>query len=261
MEILGDNDCTRENKQFAYTAELGKLLNVGSVRNEAYCGATNEFIFRKTIENLLEMEALGYNPKDTFVVIGWTSICRSELSGLDWTLNAAKDKLKLFNINLSDKREMQNHMSGNNEFHHFGTYFVAPNRHVEFENKDFVDDVIDFLVEYVWRDDLEYEKWFVQQEALKNFLHHRGYDFLMFNATGKFDLDKFNVWTKNLMKNFDYKNYIDPMNFSMFDWVNEFYPNHLMEASHPNKNAHQKFAEFLAQHVIDNNIITHQQYL
>ena len=260
MEILGDNDSTLENKQFAYSSELGKLLNISVVKNESYCGATNEFIFRKTIENLLEMESLGHNPRDIFVVIGWTSICRAELSGLDWTINAAKDRIKSSNILFSERRDIQKYSHEINEFRNFGTYFVSPNRHIEVEDKDFVDDVIDFLVEFVWEDDLEYEKWFVQQEALKTFLNHKGYDFLMFNATGKFDLDEFNCWTKNLMKNFDYKNYIDPINFSMYDWVNEFYPNDLMESNHPNKKAHQKFTEYLYQYIITNNIITNRQY-
>ena len=206
------------------------------------------------------MESLGHNPRDIFVVIGWTSICRAELSGLDWTINAAKDRIKSSNILFSERRDIQKYSHEINEFRNFGTYFVSPNRHIEVEDKDFVDDVIDFLVEFVWEDDLEYEKWFVQQEALKTFLNHKGYDFLMFNATGKFDLDEFNCWTKNLMKNFDYKNYIDPINFSMYDWVNEFYPNDLMESNHPNKKAHQKFTEYLYQYIITNNIITNRQY-
>lgn len=260
MEILGDNDCTLENKQFAYPSELSKLLNISFVKNESYCGATNEFIFRKTIENLLEMESLGHNPQDIFVVIGWTSICRAELSGLDWTINATKDRIKSSNIILSERREIQKYAPKSDEFSNFGTYFVSPNRHVEIGNKNLLDDVIDFLVEFVWEDDLEYEKWFVQQETLKTFLNHKGYNFLMFNATGKFDLDEFNSWTKNLMKNFDSKNYIDPINFSMYDWVDEFWPNDFMERNHPNKKAHQKFAEYLYQYIIKNNIITNQQY-
>ena len=260
MEILGDDDDTLENKQFAYPAEIGKLLNINQIRNASYCGATNEFIFRKTIENLLEMEELGNNPRDTFVVIGWTSINRAELSGLDWTINAVRDKL-LHNLKLKERRDIQKYEPNANEFSHFGTYFVSPNRGVAFKDSYFItDDIIDFLVEYVWEDDLEYEKWFVQQEALQNFLNHRGYDFLMFNATGKFELDKFNPWTKNLMKNFNYSSYIDPINFSMFDWVNEFYPNEIMAASHPSKKAHQKFAEYLYQYINNNNILTNQKY-
>ena len=260
MEILGANNSTLENKQFAYPTELANLLKIDFVRNESYCGATNEFIFRKTIENLLEMESSGQDPREIFVVIGWTSICRAELSGIDWTINSAKDKLKSFGIILEERRDIQKYMTGNDEFHNFGTYFVSPNRHVEFEKKDFVDDVIDFLVEHVWEDDLEYEKWFVQQEALKNFLNHRGYDFLMFNSTRKFNLDGFNAWTKNLMKTFDYRNYVDPINFSMYEWVNELYPDDIMEASHPNKKAHKKFAEYLYQYITKNSIITNQDY-
>ena len=62
------------------------------------------------------------------------------------------------------------------------------------------------------------------------------------------------------MKNFNYSSYIDPINFSMFDWVNEFYPNEIMAASHPSKKAHQKFAEYLYQYIIDNGIIKSHSY-
>jgi len=266
MEILGDNDVTLENKQFAYSAEIGKLLNIDHVCNKSYCGATNEFIFRKTIENLLEIEASGLNPKDVFVIIGWTSICRAELNAINWTMDAAiKGDSKLTNIKPSDIPAFVTSFGAViDEFSQFGTRFVSPMRQNFFQLNDktsnFTDHVIDFLVEYVWEDSLEYEKWFVQQEALKSFLNLRGYDFLMFNATGKFNLDGFNSWTKNLMKTFDYKSYIDPINFSMYDWVNEFYPNEIMEAKHPNKKAHQKFAEYLHQYIIENTLITNYEY-
>ena len=114
--------------------------------------------------------------------------------------------------------------------------------------------VVEFLVNYIWRDDLEYEKWFVQQESLKNFLNNKGYDFLMLNTTQKFEIDNFNSWTKELMKTFDSR-YIDPINFSMYDWVKECYPQETMKYRHPTKKAHQKFAEYLYQYIVDNNII------
>lgn len=261
MEILGDNNDTPDNKQFAYTAELGKLLNINTVRNESHCGATNEFIFRKTIENLLEMESLGNDPKETFVVIGWTSICRAELSGINWTIDTIEDVGNLSNIKAS---EIHNFVNTGEEFRKFGTYFVSPTRQVMFEyNKkiySFTDKVIEFLVNHIWIDDLEYEKWFVQQEALKNFLTYKGYDFLMLNATQQYKFENFNQWTKNLMNTFDYKRYIDPLDFSMCDWVKNFYPNEVMEAKHPNKKAHQKFAEYLYQYIIDNDIIKNYEY-
>jgi hypothetical protein len=261
MEILGDNDITLENKQFAYSAELAKLLNIANVRNEAYCGATNEFIFRKTIENLLEMESLGNDPKETFVLIGWTSICRAELSGINWTKDTIEDAANLSNIKVSDINDL---VDFDEQFKRFGTYFVSPTRQVIFELKEktysFTDEVIDFLVNYIWIDDLEYEKWFVQQEALKNFLTHKGYNFLMLNATQKYDFENFNGWTKNLMNTFDCTRYIDPIEFSMCDWVKTFYPNEQMKFKHPTKKAHQKFAEYLYQYIIDNNLIKNYEY-
>jgi hypothetical protein len=256
MEILGDHSQIIENNEFAYPAELNKLLNIEINRNEAYCGATNEFIFRKTIQNLLEMENSGINPKDVFVVIGWTAICRAEINAINLIENIIQGEISL--------EELKKISPLCPELRNFETFFIASGANItldwkEKNRKDFVPAILEFLVEYIWRDDLEYEKWFVQQESLKNFLNNKGYDFLMLNTTQKFELDKFNSWTKSLMNTLDLR-YIDPINFSMHDWVKEFYPGEIMKYRHPTKKAHQKFAEYLYQYIIKNNIIKNHKY-
>jgi hypothetical protein len=251
MEILGDHSQVIENNDLAYPAILNKLLNIEVNRNEAYCGATNEFIFRKTIQNLLEMEATGINPKDVFVVIGWTAICRTEINAVHLIENILQGEMTL--------QELKDISLLCPELRNFETFFIAAGSNITLEYKeknrnDFVPAVVEFLVNYIWRDDLEYEKWFVQQESLKNFLNNKGYDFLMLNTTQKFEIDNFNSWTKELMKTFDSR-YIDPINFSMYDWVKECYPQETMKYRHPTKKAHQKFAEYLYQYIVDNNVI------
>jgi hypothetical protein len=257
MEILGDNSQTTENKKFAYPAELSRLLNIESFRNEAYCGATNEFIFRKTIENLLEMEASGINPKDVFVVIGWTAICRAEINAVQMTENILQGKMSF--------EEFKKNSPFGEEFQNFETFFISANSIFVTNQKEKIQfntaqPIIDFFTEYIWRNDLEYEKWFVQQESLKNLLNNKGYDFLMLNTTQKFELNNFNSWTKNLMTTLDSR-YIDPTNFSMHDWVKEFYPHETMKFKHPAKKAHQKFAEYIHQYIINNNIIKDHLYV
>jgi hypothetical protein len=258
MEILGDHSQIPENKNLSYPEELRKLLNIEFGRNEAYCGATNEFIFRKTIQNLLELESLGIDPKDVFVVIGWSSICRTEINAMSWIQNIVKDKMTL--------AELQQNNLGAKEFDNFGTFFISANAGIivnweGITRDNFVPSILEFLVEFMWRDDLEYEKWFVQQESLRGFLNNKGYDFLMLNSTQKFEYDKFNRWTKELMETFDTIKYIDPINFSMYDWVKENYPNEEMKFRHPSKKAHSKFAEYLYQYIIDNNIINGHEYV
>jgi len=253
MEILEPHSKTQDNKLLSYPIELSKLLNIGIIRNESYCGATNEFIFRKTIEHLLEMEASGINPKDVFVVVGWTSICRAEITALNLINNNGDRTIE----------ELKKICNLDPEFQNFETFFINVGSRLLFKQNgktqvNTAQPIIDFLVEYIWRDDLEYEKWFVQQEALTHFLNNKGYEYLMLNTTQKFDFNKFSDCIKNLMT-FDSR-YIDPINFSMHDWANEFYPNERMPHGHPTKKVHQKFAEYLYQYIIDNNIIKSHSY-
>lgn len=80
MECLGDKDKTVENKQLAFPKYLSDKLGYKYINNSV-CGATNEFIFRKTILDLADFEKNGTQPQDVFVVIGITSLHRIEIDG------------------------------------------------------------------------------------------------------------------------------------------------------------------------------------
>ena len=66
MECLGHGDRTSENKEFAFPKHVAVNLSCEQYINNAYPGATNEFIFRRAILDLQELERNGTAPADVF---------------------------------------------------------------------------------------------------------------------------------------------------------------------------------------------------
>jgi hypothetical protein len=250
MEILGDKNRQEENKDYAYPAELSKLLGIETTINAAYCGAPNEFIFRKTIVDLLELEKMGHDPQDIFVVIGWSSICRGEIY-----LKEIVDKLfKEKNSTKHDTFEMP-------ELDDFGTGFLNPGfqQGIWFNDgtkKNLFDEVMPLFVDFIWQDPLEFEKWFSQQIALENFLRNRGYDFLFFNAVHIFSELYSSEQTQILLDNFKSDNYYSPLTFSFTQWANLNYPGEKRELHHYSSVVHAAFADLLYNYITGCKLIT-----
>ena len=81
MECLGDKSKTQANKQLAFPKYLSDMLNCDQYINNSICGATNEFIFRQTVLDLINFEKQGINPNEVFVVVGITTLHRIEIDG------------------------------------------------------------------------------------------------------------------------------------------------------------------------------------
>lgn len=250
MEILGDKNRQEENKDYAWPAELSKLLGIETTINAAYCGAPNEFIFRKTILDLLELEKMGHNPKDVFVAIGWSSICRGEMYIKDLIENIFKEKLA------------SRHESFNlPELDDFGTAFLNPGftQGIWFSDgtqKNLFEEIMPLFVNYVWNDQLEFEKWFVQQQALENFLRNKGYDFVFFNAVHVFSEHDSYDSVKILLDNLKPDNYFSPLTFSFVEWANANYPTEKRELHHYSAKVHLEFAELLFNYITTYKLIT-----
>jgi len=250
MEILGDKDRREANKDFAYPAELAKLLGIETTINAAYCGAPNEFIFRKTMLDLLELEKMGHDPKETFVVVGWSSICRGEIYVKDMVT-------KLF-----DEKTATKHSSFNlPELDDFGTAFLNPGftQGIWFNDgtkKNLFEQVMPLFVDFLWNDSLEFEKWFVQQQALENFLKNKGYEFVFFNAVHIFSEVDSNETVQALIDSFKSPNYLNPLTFSFTEWANLNYPAEKREMHHYTTVVHQAFAEVLYRYITACKLIT-----
>jgi hypothetical protein len=251
MECLGDRDRREENKDLAYPVELGRLLGIDTVINAAYCGAPNEFIFRKTLLDLLELEATGTDPKDVFVVVGWSSVCRGEIYLKDMLEEIFKEK------KYSEDRMRMDTMA---EYVDFGTGFLNPGfkQGLYFSDgthHNLFEEILPFFLRYVWNDNLEFEKWFVQQQALEGFLHSKGYEFVFFNAVHPFSEMVCNEVTKALMNNLSKPNYYFPEFFSFANWVDALHAEKKRVLMHPAPEVHRDFAKLLYDFIVENKLI------
>ena len=250
MEILGNKNREEQNKDFAYPAELSKLLGIETTVNAAYCGAPNEFIFRKTILDLLELEKTGHDPKDIFVVIGWSSVCRGEVYLKDIVERTFEEK--------NSKKHSSFHMP---ELDDFGTGFLNPGfqQGIWFNDgtqKNLFKEIMPLFVDFLWHDPLEFEKWFSQQIALEQFLRNRGYEFVFFNGVHVFSEPDSSEQTQILLDNFKSDNYYSPLTFSFTEWANLNYPKEKRELQHYTAVVHQAFAELLYNYITGYKLIT-----
>lgn len=250
MEILGDKNRKEENKDFAYPAELSKLLGIETTINAAYCGAPNEFIFRKTILDLLELEKMGHSPTDIFVVIGWSSICRGEVYMKDFI-----DRI------FKEKNSTKHSSFAMPELDDFGTAFLNPGfqQGVWFNDgtkKNLFEEIMPLFVDFFWNDPLEFEKWFVQQQTLEHFLKSKGYEFVFFNAVHLFSANDASEQTQILLDNLSSDVYYSPLTFSFVEWANANYPHEKRELNHYSSIVHSAFAELLYRYITSCKLIT-----
>lgn len=250
MEILGDDDRTPANKELAYPAKVAKALNIPKVFNGAFIGAGNEFIFRQTMFELIELERQGIDPKDVLVLIGWTVPFRSEIN-----LKEAVTSARAGKIIASDNETEQKYLENYPEFTAFGNIFISAfagtKYHVDKTSVIDITDARDFHINYIWDWDLEYNKWFCQVIALESFLRSKGYDFLFFNAIHAFnlDLEKLNNQAKHYRHLLDGPNYFRFLDWGWSDWGHQKFPETVTYKSHFKEEMHEKFAGMLVQHL------------
>ena len=90
MEIIADKDLSEDNKKYAYPMKITDALRIKDNVNSALPGAPNEWIARQTLADLCKMKADGIDLKKVFVLIGWSSTNRLEISIRD-QINSFKE--------------------------------------------------------------------------------------------------------------------------------------------------------------------------
>lgn len=167
MECLADFSTEEHNKEYAFAKQLADHLNCKKYVNNAYNGATNDFIFRNTIFDLLELEKSGVPPSDVFVLIGWTALHRLEIAGENWY-----NKIPGWEEN---KRDLS--WCNVTEFKDFGTLFVNPSSKVVVDTPHGSHDtnkaIIPFCVDYLWHDYLQISQQEARIISLHEFLKSR----------------------------------------------------------------------------------------
>lgn len=257
MEILGGNDRRQQNKDLAYPALLAEKLNIPQVVNGSFLGAPNEFIFRQTMFELLELENKGIKPEEMLVVVGWTVPFRSEIN-----LKAAVEDARAAKVMCDDPTARTN-LVEYPEFNAWGNIFISAFAGTKYQvDRNTAIDIEDakaFHVDFIWDWDLEYNRWFSYIIALEHFLKARGYDFVFFNAIHPFnlDIDKINNQAKryrNLLQGDNYYNFLD---WGWSDWGQKKFPETVTQYQHFNGEMHERFSGMLLthinQHILKNN--------
>lgn len=252
MEILGDSDKREENKNFSYPGQLSRLLKSPKYINNAFHGASNDFITRQTIKDLLELERQGNDPSKTLVTIGWSSIYRSEL----YVKDTIENFIKISPVPLPPTSNIKLR-----EFHELGVFFVNPNFHFGFGpgisnfriEKDFSQDAVKFCTDFLWNEELEFEKWYSNAILLKNFLENKGYKFLFVNNVHPLEQHG------RLVDSIDellIPNYYNPRSFHFQQWCMAFFRQFKRKEGHYAEEPHKKFAETLFNYIQDNGLLS-----
>lgn len=239
MECLEDFSKEERNKEYAFPKHIAEGLRCQTYINNAYNGATNEFIFRTTIFDLLELEKNGTKPEDVFVVVGWTSLNRFEIYGRTWYENQVPGVTKN-GIEIDDTDPIQ-------EYVDYGTLFVNPNfsTYLFTRDKSFSTgkDVIPFCLDYIWQDSIQMPQQEARVIALHEFLKSKGYKHIFVNTCGDYKFDYANMQIGNFYKLADE---------SFYDWALTNHKDAHRASNHFAPVAHLGYGSLLLDYITKN---------
>jgi len=240
MECLGDFDRTLANRDFAFPKHIGDYLNCDQYINNAYNGASNDHIFKRTIVDLLELERQGVDPRDVFVIVGWSSLHRIEIDGSRW-LEQIPDFMA---------GDLKNDPSWPREYTDFGVIFANPGSGIRLTVGDKVisvdRDIIPFCTHFLWTDVVQIETQEARIIALHELLKAKGYDHVFASMCHPF-LKTRNIDSEN-------KNFYNITTSSFYDFAIVNYPTELRKHNHFTTVVHEKYAEKLFEYITKNCI-------
>ena len=238
-ECIADEDMTEENKQHAYPMYIANKLNYDECINRALPGATNEWIARRCVQDLEELKRNGEDLKNIFVVVGWSSINRGEVSVRSIKDSIAHDQ----DLKLEFTSRLQH-----SEMNHFETLFINPNLNpsvVKGDGDIFIEtchETKNFFGKYIWDYELEYERWYTNILFLKNYLQNNVGNFLFHN----------NIHPCEVKSScYDFVNYYDPTGESFNEWATTNNYNR-MKLYHPVEKAHGDYSRLLCKYIEEN---------
>jgi hypothetical protein len=242
MECLGDGDRSPENKELAFPKHVAVNLSCEQYINNAYHGATNEFIFRRAILDLQELERNGTAPSEVFVIIGFTALHRIEVDG---------DRLLEGRYDLDGKPILPNNKSFRptppDEFFDHNTVFINPGQILFAKTQsgkviNVADDVYPFCTKYLWTNPVQRLSQEARVYALHTFLKLKGYKHVMVSTC-----------SDEIMFHNDV-NFFNPLGElkSFYEYALTFHPTDVKKQNHFGPTAHAGYAELLINHIRDN---------
>ena len=239
MECLGDGSRGPENKELAFPKYLATALNCEQYINNAYHGATNDFIFRRTILDLKELENSGVAPADVFVLVGFTSLNRIEVDG-DNFVSGYLDK-----ANNPMSRSTTDPIPPD-EYIDYGTVFLTPNNILIGKTPagklaNMSDNVYPFCVKYLWTAPVQIPSQIARIDALHTFLKLKGYKHVIISTCSD-EIEFPN--NSNFFNTFGTR--------SFYEYGLTEYPEDLMPHNHFGSITHRAYADELIAHVRNN---------
>ena len=239
MECIDHYDKTPENKELAFSKYLANLMNFDRYVNTAYNGATNEFIFRNTLLDILNFEKQGYAPEDVFVLIGLTSLHRIEVDANRFFEQIPKEFMH--------KKVMTDPMFPV-EYHKYGTMFVNPGWHFgvkHYESKTEVEVsklITPWCSQYVWTECVQLLSQEARILSLHEILKAKGYRHLFVNTVCGLER------TSNIdMSN---KNFYKLEDDSFYQWAKTNHPDAQRKFNHFDTATHAAYADILHQYIL-----------
>jgi hypothetical protein len=244
METMGPGSRDVACKDHSFAKHLSRQLNCDTYINKSYNGSGNDHIFKRTIFDLNELEKQGVKPEDTFVLIGWSSLSRIEISGESWLSKIPNWKSVLEHF------KQERDPSYPVEFQDFGVVFCNPHSGITLTIGDQVIDtdnsIVPWAAKYLWDDVIQVPNQEARIIALHELLENRGYAHLFVNTCHPlFD-------TKNI--DFSCKNYYNLDTGSFYDYGVLNYPDQMLVMNHFTEVPHIFYAEKLFEYIQQHNI-------
>ena len=244
MECLGDGDRSPENKELSFPKHVAVNLSCEKYINNAYCGATNEYIFRRAILDLQEIERSGVDPADVFVLIGFTALHRIEVDG---------DRLFEGYYDLTNKPIIPSNKmftpAPPEEFFDHNTVFINPGQLLVAKTRlgrvvNIAKDVYPFCTKYLWTDPVQKPSQEARVYALHTFLKLKGYKHVILSTCSD------EITFHNTVNFFN----PPPDLRSFYEYALTFYPEEIRKQNHCGPLPHAMYANELIEH-IRNNIL------
>lgn len=226
-----------DNKLLAFPKYLADLLGCDTYVNNAYNGATNEFIFRKTLFDLIELESNGVDPKDVFVVIGITTLHRIEVDG---------DRF-FEQIPPHFVEEVAKHPMFPVEYHEYKTIFANPGfnfgvtHYKTGADINIEKEIVPWCSKYIWTENVQLASQEARIISLHTYLKAKGYNHVFVNTVCPLER------TKHLK--FDNPNFYKLDSDSFYTWAKSKHPAHLRKYNHFSTVPHQEYAHLLFEYV------------
>lgn len=245
MECVADCDLSIENKELAFSKHLSDALGCKNYVNSAYCGATNDFIFRRTLFDIAEYEKKGVDLTEIFVLIGITSLHRIEIDGDRFFENIAP----------SYAGELKSHAWYPRENIDYGTYFVNPGTTFAIKDKnnnsvaDARVEIIPWATQYVWTEKVQMPAQEARILALHELLKMKNIDHIFVNTVCPL------LRTTTNYVDYHGKNFFNIPNSSFTNWAKTHYPADQRQCAHWGPTTHIEYSKLLYDHIIKNILV------